>query len=257
MSGKGGVSKSTTSALLALELSKTNTVAVVDCDLTAPNLARVFGVKGKALAFNAERRLMAATVNKNMSVFSSELMWKDDVGISWTGQTEKDFLVAVLNGDVDFNLGKKIDVIIMDMAPSAVTPLAVAGSLFKSRVGGILVSVPRGVSLDNNMRCVSLAVQHEIPLLGIIAGQTQSECPECGAHPVTCSKCHMPFIPYGEPSSVRALAEKVRIPYLGEIYFNPRIGDAMDAGAVETMAGYANGAIAGIAAMVRTRWGLK
>jgi len=45
LSGKGGVGKSSITASLALMLNKNNKVVVADCDVDAPNLALVLGVK--------------------------------------------------------------------------------------------------------------------------------------------------------------------------------------------------------------------
>jgi len=45
LSGKGGVGKSTLTASLAVLLSKNNKIITADCDVDAPNLALVLGVK--------------------------------------------------------------------------------------------------------------------------------------------------------------------------------------------------------------------
>ncbi len=45
LSGKGGVGKSSITASLALMLSKKNKIVVADCDVDAPNLALVLGIK--------------------------------------------------------------------------------------------------------------------------------------------------------------------------------------------------------------------
>ncbi|MCD6476683.1 MAG: ATP-binding protein [Candidatus Aenigmarchaeota archaeon] len=45
LSGKGGVGKSSITASLALMLSKKNKIVIADCDVDAPNLALVLGVK--------------------------------------------------------------------------------------------------------------------------------------------------------------------------------------------------------------------
>ena len=45
LSGKGGVGKSSIAASLALMLSENNKVVVADCDVDAPNLALVLGIK--------------------------------------------------------------------------------------------------------------------------------------------------------------------------------------------------------------------
>ena len=45
LSGKGGVGKSSITASLALMLNKKNKIVVVDCDVDAPNLALVLGIK--------------------------------------------------------------------------------------------------------------------------------------------------------------------------------------------------------------------
>ena len=45
LSGKGGVGKSTLAASIAVILGKTNKIVAVDCDVDAPNLALVMGLK--------------------------------------------------------------------------------------------------------------------------------------------------------------------------------------------------------------------
>ena len=62
LSGKGGVGKSSITASLAVLLSKKHELICVDCDVDAPNLAMVLGLKDhddwKPISTNKKARLI-------------------------------------------------------------------------------------------------------------------------------------------------------------------------------------------------------
>ena len=55
MSGKGGVGKSSLSALIAVKLARDGyTVGLLDADITGPSIPKMFGINASAEAMNSE-----------------------------------------------------------------------------------------------------------------------------------------------------------------------------------------------------------
>ena len=86
MSGKGGVGKSTVSALIAEELNKKGyRVGVLDADITGPSIPRLLKVKDKKVRSN-ELGILPVTNENGIKVMSLNLLMEDEEQpVIWRG----------------------------------------------------------------------------------------------------------------------------------------------------------------------------
>ena len=86
VSGKGGVGKSTVTALLASMCAQQgHRVAVLDADITGPSIPKAFGVKEKAYAA-AENLLLPAKTAGGIQIMSVNLVLEDETKpVIWRG----------------------------------------------------------------------------------------------------------------------------------------------------------------------------
>jgi hypothetical protein len=86
MSGKGGVGKSTVSALLAVALARAgHKVGILDADITGPSIPRLFGLDARVVAL-PQGGILPATDKTGIKVISVNLMLpREDDPVIWRG----------------------------------------------------------------------------------------------------------------------------------------------------------------------------
>ena len=133
VSGKGGVGKSTVSAMLATAMQRTGRRAgVLDADITGPSIPKLFGIHGRAMAddkgcWPIQSRMGIDVMSINLLVENEEdpVVWRGPV----IAGAVKQFWTDVVWKDVDF--------LFVDMPPgTGDVPLTVFQSL---PVDGIVV----------------------------------------------------------------------------------------------------------------------
>jgi ATP-binding protein involved in chromosome partitioning len=106
MSGKGGVGKSSITALLAAGLTaKGRKVGVLDADITGPSIPKLFGVQGRvATVGNTMLPLESVKGTRLMSI--NFLLEQEDAPVIWRGPllagVVKQFFEEVAWGDLDY-----------------------------------------------------------------------------------------------------------------------------------------------------------
>lgn len=202
MSGKGGVGKSTVSALLARELqSRGFATGVMDADITGPSIPRLLGVKDARIEQN-ELGLLPAKTKEGISVMSLNLLIEDEQQpVIWRGPiisgTVKQFWEDVFWGDLDY--------LIIDMPPgTGDVALTVMQSI--PITGMIIVSVPQDMVSMIVAKAVNMVKALKIKLLGVVQNMSFIECPDCGR------KIRM----FGEDGGEEAL-KSMELPMLGEL----------------------------------------
>ncbi len=202
MSGKGGVGKSTISALLAKTLNRMGyTVGVMDADITGPSIPRLLGVKGARIEQN-ELGLIPAKTEDGIAVMSLNLLLEDEQQpVVWRGPiisgTVKQFWEEVFWGDLDY--------LIIDMPPgTGDVALTVMQSIPIS--GMLIVSVPQDMVSMIVAKAVNMVKMLKIKLLGVVQNMSYVVCPDCGKT----------IRIYGENTGSE-LYEALGLPLLGEL----------------------------------------
>ena len=126
VSGKGGVGKSMTSAMLAVLLNRRGYhTAVLDADVTGPSIPKLFGLHGRAAA--TEQGIIPVRTRTGIDVMSVNLLLENETDpVVWRGPViagaVKQFWQDVIWKDVDF--------MFVDMPPgTGDVPLTVFQSL--------------------------------------------------------------------------------------------------------------------------------
>ena len=212
-SAKGGVGKSTTCVNLALSLAARGVrVGVLDADIYGPSLPLIMGVREMPEATPDDK--MRPIVKEGLALMSIGFVAGENAPVIWRGpllgRALQQFLDQVEWGELDY--------LFIDLPPgTGDIPLTLSQTLALS--GAVAVTTPQDVALEDVERGIAMFERVEVDILGLIENMSYFNCPQCG-------KRHEVF----GYSGGRQLAERLEIPFLGEIPLDPAIGSGGDRG---------------------------
>lgn len=219
VSGKGGVGKSTVTAMLAVAMAREGKrVGILDADITGPSAPTAFGVT-ECQGANDDG-LYPALTRTGIQVMSINLLL-DHPGdpVVWRGPViagaVKQFWTDVIWEDVDY--------LFVDMPPgTGDVPLTVFQSLPVN--GIVIVTSPQDlVSMIVN-KAVKMANMMHIPVLGFVENYSYLQCPDCGKKINVFGKSHLDEI-----------AAENGLPILARLPIDPAVAEAYDHGQMETI----------------------
>ncbi len=236
VSGKGGVGKSMTSAMLAVSMQRRGyRCGVLDADITGPSIPKLFGIKGHAMA--DEDGCWPLESCGGVSVMSINLLVENEEdAVVWRGPViagaVKQFWTDVVWKDIDF--------LFVDMPPgTGDVPLTVFQSLPVD--GIVVVASPQELVGMIVGKAVQMAQTMNIRMLGLVENMSYLVCPDCGKE-----------IKLFGDSHVEATAEKYNLPILSKMPIDPNLAEKADKGAIETFTGnYLKGAADAVEALIK------
>ena len=176
MSGKGGVGKSTVSALIARNLAKQGyKVGVLDADITGPSIPRLLGVKDAKAMGAPNNCIYPVQSSDGIKVMSLNLLLEDEnQPVIWRGamisNTVKQFYTDVIWGELDY--------LLIDMPPgTGDVSLTVMQSIPIN--GIVMVSVPQDMVSMIVAKAVNMVRKLNIEIIGLVENMSYIQCPDC------------------------------------------------------------------------------
>ncbi len=217
MSGKGGVGKSTVTALLASSLQRKGlNVGVLDADVTGPSIPKMFGITGPVSSIPLG--IIPIETQTGIKVISTNLMLaEEDMAVVWrgpiVGNTIKQFWTDVSWGRLDY--------LLVDLPPgTSDATLTVMQAMPLD--GVVMVATPQSLSSMVVRKTVHMSQMLEVPIFGIVENMSYFIAPESGTK-------HMIF----GPSHTQEVADLAGAPIMGHLPIDPDMTKLADAGEIE------------------------
>lgn len=179
-SGKGGVGKSTVTALCALAASRRGKrVGVLDADITGPSMPQILGVHQKPRTLGNGQLIELPCSLGGIKVMSLALVTEDNAKpVAWRGPLISGILKQFYE-DVNWD---NLDFVFIDLPPgTADAPMTV---LQNYRCDGLIsVTTPQALSSVIVQKQARLATLLGVPLLGLVENMSYLDTPTGRLHP--------------------------------------------------------------------------
>lgn len=219
-SGKGGVGKSTVTANLAVALARSGAkVGLIDADIYGPSIPTMFNCEHEqpSIRKEGERNLIVPIEQYGVKLISIGFLTPAENATVWRGPMASSALKQFI-GDTDWG---ELDYLLIDLPPGT-------GDIHLTLVqtvpvtGVVLVTTPQKVALVDAQKGLSMFMgpQINVPILGVVENMayfTPEELPD--------NKYYI----FGKDGG-RKLAEKHKVPFLGQIPLVQSIREAGDIG---------------------------
>lgn len=217
MSGKGGVGKSTVTALLASALKQKGfKVGVLDADITGPSIPKLFGVK--QLPQGTEHGLLPVKSKNGIEIMSINLLLPhEDEPVIWRGP----IISGVIKQFWDEVIWGEIDYLLVDLPPgTGDAPLTVLQNLPLN--GVVIVSSPQDLANMVVRKAINMVQKMDIPILGLVENMSFIQCPGCQEK----------IYPFGQ-GKTKEMAKEFNVPMLGVLPLEPSLSEKGDQGEIE------------------------
>ena len=212
-SAKGGVGKSTTCVNLALSLAaQGRRVGLLDADIYGQSLPLMMGVREEP-ELTPEQKVRPV-IREGIALMSIGFVAGEDAPVIWRGpllgRALQQFLDQVEWGELDY--------LLIDLPPGTGDILLTLSQTI-ALSGAVVVTTPQDVALEDVERGIAMFERVEVDMLGLIENMSYFICSHC-------DKRHAIF---GQGGGHK-LAERLDIPFLGEIPLEPAVRAGGDQG---------------------------
>jgi ATP-binding protein involved in chromosome partitioning len=212
-SGKGGVGKSTTAVNLALGLRDLGLkVGMLDADIYGPSLPKLLAIKEKPQTIGGNR--LKPIERYGLTVMSIGFLIDEDTPMIWRGPMVMSAITQMLR-EVEWG---KLDIMVVDMPPGTGDAQLTMAQQVPLK-GAVIVSTPQDLALIDARRGVAMFNRVNVPVLGLVENMSYFLCPHCGERSDIFSH-----------GGARQEAERLGVPFLGEVPLHMTIREKSDAG---------------------------
>ena len=221
-SGKGGVGKSTVAVNLAVGLARTGLrVGLLDADIYGPSIPLMMGLQGKRPETSTESPRIVPFERYGVRFMSLGFLVDPDSAVIWRGPMVMKALEELLR---EVRWGA-LDILVVDMPPGT----GDAQLTMAQRVrlaGAVIVTTPQDVALADAIKGVAMFRKVDVPVLGLVENMSYFVCPHCSERSEI----------FGHGGGRRE-AERLGVPFLGEVPLDAAIRDSGDRGKPVAVAG--------------------
>jgi ATP-binding protein involved in chromosome partitioning len=211
-SGKGGVGKSTTAVNLALGLRDLGLeVGLLDADIYGPSMPKLLGLKGRP---QTRGNLLIPMDGHGLKVMSIGFLVEEETPMIWRGPMVMSALTQMLR-EVEWGT---LDIMVVDMPPGTGDAQLTMAQQVPLK-GAVIVSTPQDLALIDARRGIAMFNRVNVPVLGIVENMSYFLCPHCGTR--------SDIFGHG---GARHEAERLGVPFLGEVPLHMEIRERSDAG---------------------------
>jgi ATP-binding protein involved in chromosome partitioning len=212
-SGKGGVGKSTTAVNLALALRELGLkVGILDADIYGPSMPKLLGIRERPQSAGGNR--LHPIERYGMQVMSIGFLIEEETPMIWRGPMVMSALTQMLR-EVEWGT---LDVLVVDMPPGTGDAQLTMAQQVPLK-GAVIVSTPQDLALIDARRGIAMFRRVNVPVLGIVENMSTFVCPHCGTR--------SDIFGHG---GARREAERLGVPFLGEVPLDIVIREQSDAG---------------------------
>ena len=212
-SGKGGVGKSTTAVNLALGLRDLGLkVGILDADIYGPSMPKLLAIRERPQTIGGTR--LKPISRHGMAVMSIGFLIEEETPMIWRGPMVMSALTQMLR-EVEWGT---LDVMVVDMPPGTGDAQLTMAQQVPLK-GAVIVSTPQDLALIDARRGIAMFRRVNVPVLGIVENMSYFLCPHCGGR--------TDIFGHG---GARHEAERLGVPFLGEVPLDMEIREKSDAG---------------------------